>query len=115
MFTPEERAQLRDALIAAARTDPRLTGAALTGSAAAWAEDRWSDPLRPGGEERRVGGRELVPDVDDQVAEEGVHEVLGPVGRILPHVVAVQDFLAGVRVALDAQPGEQADAGLVPL
>jgi hypothetical protein len=43
MFTPEERSQLRDALIAAARADPRLTGAALTGSAAVGAEDRWSD------------------------------------------------------------------------
>jgi hypothetical protein len=43
MFTPEERTQLRDALIAAARADPRLTGAALTGSAAGGAEDRWSD------------------------------------------------------------------------
>src|SRR2546421_5980006 len=43
MFTPEDRTRLRDALIAAARADPRLTGAALTGSAAVGAEDRWSD------------------------------------------------------------------------
>ena len=43
MFTPEERTRLRDALVAAARADPRVTGAALTGSAAAGAEDRWSD------------------------------------------------------------------------
>src|SRR5919199_5555434 len=43
MFTPEERAQLRAALIAAAREDPRITGAAITGSAAAGLEDRWSD------------------------------------------------------------------------
>jgi len=43
MFTPEDRTRLRDALIAAARADPRITGAALTGSAAAGAEDRWSD------------------------------------------------------------------------
>src|SRR5262249_2747541 len=43
MFTPEDRTRLRKALIAAARADPRLTGAALTGSAAAGAEDRWSD------------------------------------------------------------------------
>jgi predicted nucleotidyltransferase len=42
MFTPEDRTRLRDALIAAARADPRITGAALTGSAAAGAEDRWS-------------------------------------------------------------------------
>jgi predicted nucleotidyltransferase len=43
MFTPEDRALLREALIAAARADPRITGAALTGSAAVGAEDRWSD------------------------------------------------------------------------
>ena len=43
MFTPEDRARLRDALIAAARADPRITGAALTGSASVGAEDRWSD------------------------------------------------------------------------
>src|SRR5437763_13630158 len=43
MFTPEERTGLRDALVAAARADPRITAAALTGSAAAGAEDRWSD------------------------------------------------------------------------
>ena len=43
MFTPEDRARLRDALVAAARADPRITAAALTGSAAAGAEDRWSD------------------------------------------------------------------------
>src|SRR5438445_39891 len=30
MFTPEDRTRLRDALIAAARADPRITGAALT-------------------------------------------------------------------------------------
>jgi hypothetical protein len=43
MFTSEERTQLRDALIAAARADARITGAALTGSASVGAEDRWSD------------------------------------------------------------------------
>src|SRR5947209_8813094 len=43
MFTPEDRTRLRDALIAAARADPRITAAALTGSASVGAEDRWSD------------------------------------------------------------------------
>jgi predicted nucleotidyltransferase len=43
MFTPEDRTRLRDALVAAARADPRITAAALTGSASAGAEDRWSD------------------------------------------------------------------------
>ena len=43
MFTPEERTRLRDALVARARADERITGAALTGSASRDAEDRWSD------------------------------------------------------------------------
>ncbi|TDC48868.1 nucleotidyltransferase domain-containing protein [Jiangella ureilytica] len=43
MFTPDERSALRDTLIAAARADDRIEGVALTGSAAAGAEDRWSD------------------------------------------------------------------------
>lgn len=43
MFTPEEREQLRDGLISAAHADRRLTGAALTGSAAVGREDQWSD------------------------------------------------------------------------
>lgn len=43
MFTPESRAALRDALVALARADERVTGAALTGSAALGREDRWSD------------------------------------------------------------------------
>lgn len=43
MFTPGDRNLLRDALIEAARSDERVTGAALTGSAALDAEDAWSD------------------------------------------------------------------------
>jgi predicted nucleotidyltransferase len=43
MFTPEDRNQLRAALIAVARADARITSAALTGSAAVDAEDTWSD------------------------------------------------------------------------
>ena len=43
MFTPGERTRLRDALVARARADERITGAALTGSASRDAEDRWSD------------------------------------------------------------------------
>lgn len=43
MFTPEQRARLRDALVSVATSDPRITGAALTGSGAAGGEDRWSD------------------------------------------------------------------------
>jgi hypothetical protein len=42
MYTAEERSSLRDALVAAARADARVAGAALTGSAAVDAEnDDW--------------------------------------------------------------------------
>ncbi len=43
VFMPEERERLRDALVSMAGSDPRVTGAALTGSSAAGGEDRWSD------------------------------------------------------------------------
>lgn len=43
MFTPEERARLRSSLLQRAEADPRISAAAITGSAAAGAEDRWSD------------------------------------------------------------------------
>jgi hypothetical protein len=43
MFTPEYRAQLRLELLDHAASDCRLSGAAITGSAAAGQEDRWSD------------------------------------------------------------------------
>jgi predicted nucleotidyltransferase len=43
VFSVEERERLRAALVAAAQIDPRVAGAALTGSAALDREDRWSD------------------------------------------------------------------------
>lgn len=43
MFTVDDRRRLRDRLISAARGDARISGAALTGSAALDREDRWSD------------------------------------------------------------------------
>jgi hypothetical protein len=43
VFTPEERERLREALIAAASADDRLSGVATTGSGARAALDRWSD------------------------------------------------------------------------
>lgn len=43
MYTPTERSALRDTLVSAAGADPRIAGAALTGSAAIGAEDEWSD------------------------------------------------------------------------
>jgi hypothetical protein len=43
MFTPEERGRLRTELIANAASDSRISGIAITGSAAEDREDRWSD------------------------------------------------------------------------
>ena len=43
MFTEQDRSLLRDQLVAAARADARIGGAALTGSGAAGGEDEWSD------------------------------------------------------------------------
>lgn len=43
MFTAEERACLRSGLLEYAATDERITGAAITGSAADSHEDQWSD------------------------------------------------------------------------
>ena len=43
MFTAEQRSQLRADLLAYATNDPRIKSAAITGSAAAEQEDRWSD------------------------------------------------------------------------
>lgn len=43
MFSPQDRESLRETLIAAARLDERITGAALTGSSAFGPEDEWSD------------------------------------------------------------------------
>lgn len=43
MFSELERSDLRDQLIAAARTDPHVDAVALVGSAASDREDEWSD------------------------------------------------------------------------
>ena len=43
MFSAEDRERLQDELVAVAHADPRISAAALTGSAALGREDRWSD------------------------------------------------------------------------
>ena len=43
MFTPEQRAEVRDRVFALAREDERVSGGAITGSGALDAEDAWSD------------------------------------------------------------------------
>lgn len=43
MFSPDDRKLVREWLIELARSDPRVTGVALVGSAAEGREDKWSD------------------------------------------------------------------------
>jgi len=43
MFTAEQRDQVREYVLDLARSDPRVTAGALTGSTAVGAEDEWSD------------------------------------------------------------------------
>jgi hypothetical protein len=43
VFAPADRDRLRSQLLESAANDPRIIGAAITGSAAAGGEDRWSD------------------------------------------------------------------------
>ena len=59
MFTPEERTLLRSELLEYAAHDRRIRGAAITGSAAAAREDRWSDIDLAFG----VGNTAELPDV----------------------------------------------------
>src|ERR1700691_3292071 len=59
MFTSEERDRLRSDLLEYAAKDQRISGAAITGSAAAGREDRWSDIDLAFG----VGDAGALPDV----------------------------------------------------
>jgi len=43
LFSPEERGRLREQIVAAARADQRIIGAAMTGSSALGNQDAWSD------------------------------------------------------------------------
>jgi hypothetical protein len=43
VFSPEEREALRASLVERARKDPRISGAAITGSGSVGSLDRWSD------------------------------------------------------------------------
>jgi predicted nucleotidyltransferase len=59
MFTVDRRDEVRTLLLARARDDAQIAGAAITGSAASGAEDRWSDIDLFFG----VGGEAAVADV----------------------------------------------------
>jgi len=43
LFSPQERDRLREQIVAAARADKRIAGAAMTGSSALGNQDAWSD------------------------------------------------------------------------
>ncbi len=76
MFTVEERTELRDALIEAARADRRITGIALTGSASRDAEDRWSDIDLAFGVAGEADRESLIADWTEHMYQEGaVHHV----------------------------------------
>jgi len=67
MFTSEDRNRLRDELIASARADERVTSAALTGSAARGAEDRWSDIDLAMGVAAAVNTSQVIADWTDRM------------------------------------------------
>jgi hypothetical protein len=77
MFTPDERSRIRDALIAQARTDARITAAALTGSSSLGTEDRWSDIDLAFGIAAEADQGRLVADWTDRMYREhgAVHHV----------------------------------------
>jgi predicted nucleotidyltransferase len=94
MFTPIDRDIVRDALIAMAHEDPRITAAALTGSAALGGGDEWSDvdlALSV------VGGvdRGAVSEWTERMYErfEAVHHVDLPVGSALFRVFLLKNTL----------------------
>jgi predicted nucleotidyltransferase len=69
VFTPEERERLRTELIEAAGNDPRITGVALTGSAAGDREDRWSDIDLAFGVSAEAGVQPTLADWSQQMYE----------------------------------------------
>ena len=88
MFTPEERARLRDELIEAARTDSRITGVALTGSAAGGREDEWSDIDLAFGVSEEAGVQATLEDWSSQMYERHrcLHHLDVPVGDTIYRV-----------------------------
>jgi predicted nucleotidyltransferase len=95
MFTPEDRDQLRDALVAAARADERISSAALTGSAAGGATDRWSDVDLALGIASAADHDQVVADWTDNMyrAHEAVHHVDVVHERILYRVFLLASTL----------------------
>jgi hypothetical protein len=75
VFTPGERERLRDSLVSAAHADARVVSAALTGSAAAGREDRWSDIDLALGVEGEIG--QVIADWTERMYRENatIHHV----------------------------------------
>jgi hypothetical protein len=110
MFTPEERSRIRDALISLARTDARITGAALTGSLALGTEDRWSDIDLAFGIAGEADQDQLVADWTDRMFREhgAVHHVDLRLGNILFRV-----FLLASTLQVDLAFWAAADFGAI--
>ena len=112
MFTPEQRSRLRDALVSAARADARITAAALTGSAAVSAEDRWSDIDLALGVAAEADIAQAMADWTDLMYQEygAVHHLDVARGATVYRVFLLASTLQ-VDIALLAEIG-QVDAGL---
>ena len=76
VFSPEDRARVRERVLEVARADPRVSGGAITGSVAVGAEDRWSDVDTSFG---------VADSVDPEAVLEEWTEVLTPELGVLHH------------------------------
>jgi len=65
VYTIDERERLREKIVETARADPRISGGAITGSAAVGASDRWSDLDLAFGIADRAQMRETLSDWTD--------------------------------------------------
>src|SRR6266513_1218401 len=70
MFTPEERARVRERVFELAREDERITGGALTGSGSTGAEDAWSDIDTAFGFSEGADREEIMHDWTDALERE---------------------------------------------
>jgi hypothetical protein len=110
MFTPEDRNQLRDTLIAAARADGRVTSAALTGSTALEAEDRWSDIDLALGVAAEANRTQVAADWTDRMYRDhgAVHHVDVSWGGVLFRV-----FLLATTLQVDLAFWPEAEFGAI--
>lgn len=95
MFSRHDRESLRDALVAAARDDARLTGAALTGSSAFGPEDEWSDIDLAFGVASTVDRDRVVEDWTERMyrAHGAIHHTDMTAGSALFRVFLLRDTL----------------------